>query len=154
VQERGFTLLELIVVIFIVSLVMAISYPSLSRGAAALQLRSAGRDVLNTFRFAREKAIAEQAVMLLTIDKGTQELMISDSLGENVRRFILSGGVKIGSMTQSEHEVLDGPLTVRFYPDGSTKNAQVVLASETGSLLRVVSDPFSGGARIESAQGE
>jgi prepilin-type N-terminal cleavage/methylation domain-containing protein len=153
-REQGFTLLELLVVIFIVSLVMAVSYPSLSRGAASLHLRTAGRDVLNTFRFAREKAITEQTETVVAIDKERQEIVLSDNLGENIRKYVLPHGVKIRTVSQADHEVLDGPLTIRFFPNGSSENAQVLLISETGSLLRVISDPFSGGARIESVQGE
>ena len=54
--DPGFTLLELLIVVLVVGLVLAVSYPSLSRGSAVVHLRTTSRDVLNIFRYAREKA--------------------------------------------------------------------------------------------------
>jgi len=153
-REQGFTLLELMVVIFIVSLVLALSYPSLSRGASSFHLKATGRDVLNTFRFAREKAITEQTGMQVTIDKEKQEIVLSDNLGENVKKYLLPQDVKILRMAMADHEVFENSLVIQFLPNGSSENAAVLLSSKTGSLLRIVTDPFSGGARIEPEQGE
>jgi prepilin-type N-terminal cleavage/methylation domain-containing protein len=153
-RERGFSLLELIVVIFILSLVMAVSYPSLSRGASSLHLRTTGRDILNTFRLAREKAISEQTGMQLAIDREKQEIVLSDNLGENGRKYFLPRDVKIHRMAMSDHEVFEGFLIIRFFPNGSADNARLLLKSENGSLLQIISDPFSGGARIETPAGE
>ena len=56
-SEKGFTLLELLVVVIILALVLGVSYPSMERASSILNIQTASRDVLNTFRFAREKAV-------------------------------------------------------------------------------------------------
>ena len=48
--ERGFSLLELVMVLVVIALVLAVTYPALLRGGAALHLRASGRDVLSTLR--------------------------------------------------------------------------------------------------------
>ena len=54
-DERGFTLLEVILSIIIIAAVLTVTLPSLSRGTAVFRLRSTGRDLVNTMRYAREK---------------------------------------------------------------------------------------------------
>jgi prepilin-type N-terminal cleavage/methylation domain-containing protein len=153
-RDQGFTLLELLMVVLVIALVLAVSYPSLSRGSAALHLRATGRDILNTFRYAREKAVTEQTGMMVTVDRDKQELILSDNLGDGARRYILPQDVKIQRIALAGAEILEGPLIVRFLPNGSSDRAEVLLRSDAGSFLRIISDPITGGARIESGSGE
>ena len=141
-------------VVLVIALVLAVSYPSLSRGSAALHLRATGRDILNTFRYAREKAVTEQTGMMVTVDRDKQELILSDNLGDGARRYILPQDVKIQRIALAGAEILEGPLIVRFLPNGSSDRAEVLLRSDAGSFLRIISDPITGGARIESGSGE
>jgi prepilin-type N-terminal cleavage/methylation domain-containing protein len=152
-EDRGFTLLELLMVMLVVALVLAVSYPSLSRGSQSLHLRATGRDILNSFRYAREKAVTEQTGMMVTLDREKQELVLSDLLGDGTRSYRLPHDVKIQRMALAGAEVVRGPLVVRFLPNGSADSAEVWLQSESGAMLKIVSDPISGGARIESGTG-
>jgi len=153
-RDKGFTLLELLIVVLVIALVLAVSYPSLSRGSTALHLRATARDVLNTFRYAREKAVTEQTGMVVTVDREKQELILSDSLGDGSRSYILSQDVKIQRMALAGTEVLESSMIIRFLPNGSSDSAEVLLRSDTGSQLRIITDPITGGARILAGQGE
>ena len=148
-NNHGFTLLELIVVVLIIALVMGVSYPSMERGSSILNLQTASRDVLNTFRFAREKAISEQASMLLIINRGERTLELANILGEPMRSYTLPRGVYIQSVTRSGSEVNDDVLAVRFAPNGNLENVGIRIAAEGGRRMQIVSDPLGGGARIE-----
>ena len=153
-RDHGFTLLELLMVVVILALVLSLSYPSLSRGSTALHLRATGRDILSTFRYAREKAVTEQTGMMLRVDRDKQVLVLSDIFGDQSRQYTLSEDVRIQRVALGGTEILEGPLVVRFLPNGSTDGAEVLLQSNTGSLMRIISDPITGGARIESGRGE
>jgi prepilin-type N-terminal cleavage/methylation domain-containing protein len=154
-RDQGFTILEIMVVLLVLALVVAITYPSLSRGSSTLHMRTCGRDVLNIFRYAREKAVTEQTGMIVTVDRDRQALTLSDNLGRSIgRAYSMPSDVRIHRMALGGTEVSEGSLAVRYLPNGSADQAEVLLLSETGAQLRIVSDPMTGGARIESEQGE
>jgi general secretion pathway protein H len=153
-KNQGFTLLELLIVVLLLALALSVTYPSISRGSTALHLRATARDVLNTFRYAREKSVTEQMGMIVTVDKGKQALVLSNDFGEGSRTYTLPADVKIQRIALAGNEILEGPLVVRFLPNGSSDSAEVLLKSIRGSILRIITDPITGGARIESSQGE
>ena len=147
--ENGFTLLELIVVTLILGLVLGISYPSLERGSSILNLQVTTRDILNVFRFAREKAISEQTSMLLIIDRDERKLSLANILGEPIRAYKLPRGVHIQRMTRAGSEVRENVMTVRFAPNGNLENVGIRIVADGGSGMQIISDPLGGGARME-----
>ena len=151
-RSAGFTLLELIMVIVVIALGIAISFPALSRGTSALHLRSAGRDVLNVLRYAREKAITEQREMHLVVEKQGRQVVLTDELGEGGRSHALPRDIIVDSILAGSEEINEGPLVIRFLPNGSSTPATIVLKSDAGGYLRIVTDPITGGARLLSGQ--
>jgi len=152
--DQGFTLLELLIVILVVVLVLAVSFPALSRSSAALHLRTTSRDVLNIFRYAREKAVTEQVGMRITADREKQRMVVSDDLENGGRSYLMPKDVKISRLVLGGKEVTEASMVIRFLPNGGSDSGEVLLKSEAGSFLRVISDPLTGGARIESGQGD
>ncbi len=152
-KSAGFTLLELIVVVLVMALAVGVTYPALTHGSAIFQLRSAGREVLNTFRYAREKAITQQQRLKIVVDREAQNIVFSDEFDSGVRTMSMPHHVRIVKVMLEGHEILQGPLVVHFLPNGSSENAEVVLGSDSGSVLRIVTDPITGGARVFTGPG-
>jgi prepilin-type N-terminal cleavage/methylation domain-containing protein len=151
-SQKGFTLLEIIVVLLVITLVLAVSYPSLSRGTTAISLRTTGRDILNTFRYAREKAVTRQSGMLVTVDRENQKLQLTDDFGEGDLKYLLPDNVRIQRILLGGVETEEGSVSVHFLPNGSSDTVEILLQSRYGSFLRVVSDPISGGACIRPGE--
>jgi general secretion pathway protein H len=153
-RNKGFTLIEMLIVVLILAIVLTVSYPSLSRGATTIHLRATSRDILNTLRYARTKAVTEQSRMVVMVDREKQELILTDGLGEGGRTYRLPKDVKIQRMAIAGTEVMEGPMLIRFLPNGSSDSAEILLKSDAESFVRIVSDPITGGARIEAGMGE
>jgi general secretion pathway protein H len=153
-KSKGFTLLELLIVVLIIALVLAVSYPALSRGSTALHLRTTARDVLNTFRYAREKSVTEQTAMRITVDREKQKLILTNDLGENGREYFFPHDVRMQRIALAGKVTDEGSVVIRFLPNGSSDNAEILIRSETGSSFRIIADPITGGARIEPGSGE
>ena len=144
----GFTLIELVVVLVIMGLALGVSYPMMSRGTTAFHMRATGRDIVNAIRYAREKAITEQVEMRIVVDRETQKVTLSDAVGGGERSYQMPYDVRIERMSLSGQQALDGPLVLRFLPNGSSESAEIFIRSKRGGLLRIQTDPLTGGARI------
>ncbi|MEJ2247593.1 MAG: GspH/FimT family pseudopilin [Acidobacteriota bacterium] len=153
-SQKGFTLVEVIITLLVITLVLAVSYPSLSRGTASLSLRTTGRDILNTLRYARQKAVTEQTGMQVTVDRENQLVRMTNDLGEGNRVYILPDPVRIQRVVLGGTETFASTSTVRFLPNGSSDKVEILLESRNGSYLRIVSDPLTGGASILPGTGE
>ncbi len=153
-RADGFSLLEVVIVILIMSLAMAVTYPVLSRGSTSLHLRASGRDLLNLMRYAREKAITEQTGMMVLADRSTNKVTLSDVMGQGVHNLAFPKDVRIQKLALDGVEVKEGPLLIRFLSNGSAENAEVQLVGDNGATLRVFTDPITGGARIQLGTGE
>jgi prepilin-type N-terminal cleavage/methylation domain-containing protein len=153
-SQKGFTLVEVIITLLVITLVLAVSYPSLSRATTALSLRTTGRDILNTLRYARQKAVTEQTGMQVTVDRENQVVRLTNDLGEGNRVYILPDNVRIQRVFMGGSETSEGVSTVRFLPNGSSDNVEILLESRNGSYLRIVSDPLTGGATILPGTGK
>jgi type II secretion system protein H len=153
-RESGFSLLELILVLVVMSLVLTMVYPSMSRGKTAFHLRAVGRDVVNALRVARESAVTEQKVMLVLVDSQAQQVTVSDEVGDGPRTFHPPDDVKILGLSGTGEEQPQGQLVIRFLPNGSSEDAQILVKADSGASLRIILDPITGGARILSTAGE
>jgi general secretion pathway protein H len=151
---RGFTLLELALVLVVMSLVAVLTYPALLRGRTAFHLRAVGRDVIGSLRFARETAVTEQKVMMVQVDSQAQKLTVSDDVGDGARSLALPGDVRLELASSSGVAIPDGQLLIRFLPNGSADDAQFLLRSNTGATLKVVTDAITGVARALAATEE
>jgi prepilin-type N-terminal cleavage/methylation domain-containing protein len=147
--NKGFSLLELVIVLLVIGLVAGVSYPSLRRGTTVFHLRATGRDVLNHLRYAREKAITEQKEMTVTVDRDSQTVVLADAAGEDRKILTLPQDVKIVEMKSVGQEITEGGLVARFLPNGSAENAEIVLKADNGGQIRLLVDPVTGGSRIQ-----
>jgi len=173
----GFTLLELIVVLFILSLAVALIAPTFSRPFGQLRLKAAARDVAALCRFARVQAITYQGVLEVVLDRRTNTYWlrgpdwIVGRLGgidqvataedpeqpwevrmRQARVRTLSPGLILKSVildTGPVHEDERG--AIAFFPQGSSTGGEVWVSDEKGRGFRVVVDPLIGLARIHEA---
>jgi general secretion pathway protein H len=152
--SEGFTLLELILVVLVIALAVGVSYPSFTRGTAAVQLRTSARDVMNTMRYARERAITEQQTFLVSANPETGTLVMTDEIGDGARSYTLPREVRIDRLVLDGEPLREGPFIVRFLPNGSAAAAEIQLRSATGSAVRIVTDPITGGARVLAGAAE
>ncbi len=122
-RTRGFTLLELMIVIVIIGVVLALSPPLFSAGVTSAEQRAVARSVAQTLRFARSEAIANRT------DVGV-EFNLED------RTYQLPGGKKRGKwpetiqldLTTTVAETVDAKRAfVRFYSDGGSTGGRVTL---------------------------
>lgn len=119
-ESRGFTLLELLVVLAVMALLTAITIPMFSSGASHQKIRIAAREIATGLRRARSMAVAgnDEATFSLDVDQ-----RIYSVNGRSTSR--LTGALELSFHT-ARSELLDGAVgTIRFFPDGSSSGGRV-----------------------------
>lgn len=122
-RMRGFTLLELLVVLGILLLIITVVPPSLSPALDKVRTRSAARDVVAVLRLARNTAVASGRETTLSVDVSGRQI----SLNDRIRHLALPGDAVI-SLTTAGAEKMSGTAgAIRFFPDGSSTGGRVTL---------------------------
>ena len=109
-QSRGFTLVELLVVLFVAGVIAAFVVPSFIGGLRGMRLKGEVKHLAATLRFARSQAVCSKglAVVKLDIDNGTYELVVKEKQGRRSRSGLgddvglLGGGSGFGSLGGGE----------------------------------------------------
>jgi general secretion pathway protein H len=148
VDRRGFTLIELIVVIVIIGIASAVVGPMIDAGMTSREVRRAARQIASTMHHLRNEAVATGRPTAMQID--IQENSI-ETVGGG-RWAVLTERAIIEEVAAAEVET--GRYEIRFFPNGSTTGAAVVLASRgdrTRNRLRVEIDALIGAVSVGDA---
>ncbi len=142
-REDGFSLFELIVVLFLAALAAAVVVPSFTNGMEGLRLNTAARDMVTKLKQARSRAISEQRVFRVAFGSPEQEganYSITDDYGVEVEKIELPRGFKL---------ILDPEIdpVVSFYPNGRSSGFRLLIQNRREFKLAVEVDRISGLAR-------
>lgn len=122
--QRGFTLLELLVVLVIAVLLVTLTPPLLSGLSGATELRSAARQLAAGLRNARNQAITRRREAVLTLDLAQHRFGVSG----DPREVALPSGIALKLYT-AQSELLDNTTgSIRFFPDGSSTGGFITVS--------------------------
>ena len=142
--SRGFTLLELLVVLAVMALVYAVAFPFVGGDYGGVDLKAAAYQVAAGLRRTRNVAVAQRQEATFTLDV-------------DQRRFVVTGDPKAYSLPSkldivlytAQSELVQGKsANIRFYPDGSSTGGRVTLAAGK-QKLNVNVDWLTGKVSIE-----
>jgi len=145
VKNRGFTLLELLVVLVILSIVIAIITPRIKKSLDTLQLKTSTRHLAATLRVMRSEAIAKKKTSALLVNLDDQTL--TGDLPEGGSE-AFPEGIKISQVTVGEEEVSSGEAKFKFFPKGNISGGEIVLENNLGWSSRITLDRITGRVKI------
>lgn len=123
-HHRGFTLVEMLVVMVIMLLAYAMTAPMISAGVSGAELKAAARQITAGLRKARSEAVAHKNEVALTVDVERRQFELSG----DKRIYHLPEKTEVSLFT-AQSELVDAKTgAIRFYPDGSSTGGRVTLS--------------------------
>ena len=150
-RARGFTLIEMTIVLLIIAIGSVLAVPMMEAGFEAREVRRAARQIAATMHFCRGEAVGLGEPQELIIDPVGNKIHTTGwarwaVLTDRAVIEDVQGGVPIG----------DGRVQVLFFPNGSTSGAEIVLASRNHRMenrIRVALDPLVGTIHVADVNG-
>ena len=143
--EKGFSFFELILVLLLMSLILSLVMPSLSKGIKSLEMETTSRDLITRMKKARSQAIAKQKVFRVILFKGEEGpdyYVLADEFEREIGKFPLPEGISL------ETEEDEFPVKINFYPNGRSSGQRVLVQTLRGRSLLVAVDPVTGFAKV------
>jgi prepilin-type N-terminal cleavage/methylation domain-containing protein len=158
---RGFTLLELAVVMFLIGLVMTIAMPYFG-GLKTSQMRSEARRLASRANYLYQEAGAQKVILRLNFDFANNAYFVTrldpfaakpafrPENGPAGVRIVMPTGIRLRDVTvQGQGTLAKGVAVAQFYPGGSVDATLIHLIDDRGEVFTLGIDPFSGRVSIE-----
>ena len=142
---RGFTLVEMIVVLAILGLVLAMVAARGPLGLHTLTTRAAANQLASGFRQARARAIADNRPVAVSIDLATHRWRIGADRPTSLPR-----DLDVAVLTVAGQTVGGTLADIRFLPDGSSTGGRVEL-KDGRRTMRVGVDWLNGRVSVGNA---
>lgn len=159
--SQGFTLLELILVMVILSTVLAMASPSLRGFFSSRKIHDAAGNILSLMRYARTQAISEGQTYRLNFDsdKGVYWLTsnaegaFDELYNEFGREFLLPDDTTVE--IEKDNDEYDTEIYISFYPQGMLESGTITLTDRAGDIIEITSlSPAEAYRIVESEEDE
>ena len=149
--RRGFSLIELLIVIGIIGIIVATSIPSYVRYAEQTRLKAAAREVIGLLSLARQAAMSARQPRTVVLDEETHELRLDESSMGQLRGVKFPKNVAV-SLERAGEDDSEAPNTMVFQPSGtlSGRSATVSLTSH-GKTQSITVSGITGGITLSSS---
>ena len=149
-QSNGFTLIELIVVISLISIIIFVSVPRFHNETLSDNTKKVSRWIMITSQSLKEKSFCDQKLYTMHVDMESRRLWVTDeSMSEEE---VIKAGQK-GFMIPDDVEVLDvefpgnnkiisGLTNINFYANGYSDMALIHIKDNDDNLLSLLIEPF------------
>ena len=125
-QQRGFTLLEIMVVLAIAAIMMTVVPPLISKAMPGAQLKSATRQVAAGLRYARNSSLTTDKETTLMLDLESK----SFNLSGQKKTYRIDEDLEITLLTADSEMVSENKGAIRFFPEGGSTGGRISLATE------------------------
>jgi len=120
--SRGFTLVELMVVLVIIALVMGLVATSMTRSISGAQARAASRNLVASLRYTRARAIIDKQEQVFQVDTENRSYQAPGR-----RQIDLPEGVDVTITTARSEVTSEAVSGIRFFPDGGSTGGHIEL---------------------------
>ncbi len=137
-EERGFTLLEVMVVLMIFTLSVSLIFPSILSGIGKIGLKSTTRKMAASLKYSRNRALRERNVYYAEA-RGDRLVIKAVGAADPEREVVAAGDTEVSSKNG----------VISFYPGGSSSGGVLkVQSNKNKNSYTIEVEPSTGKVRI------
>jgi type II secretion system protein H len=146
-KYKGFTLLELLVVLILMSLISAFAFPKLYDSISSHELKKSAQDIANTIKLARYKAMVLKKILNLKINIYSNELTLISNSDEKI--FLKNISKKSNLKFYSEGIMdYDSRNIIIFFPDGTNTGGKFIIKNKKEDKITITLPNIVGSIKI------
>jgi general secretion pathway protein H len=146
-QVRGFTLVEIMVVMVIIALVMGLVATSMARSISGAEARAASRNLVASLRYTRARAIIDKKEQVFQVNTENRSYQAPGR-----KQITLPKGVEVSITTARSELTSESVSGIRFFPDGGSTGGHIeLLVNEREYRVNVAW--LTGETHLERAEG-
>lgn len=151
-KQPGFTLIEVIIVLFIIGIASGLVGVWINRGAGNLEIRKFTKEVSATLRYARTRSVSEKKIYCFVIDKEEQKYRLYAEETDYSKVDLVSD-IPIPENLQMSMKGSDKDSPrVEFFPRGNSSGGVVEIAREDGAGYFITVNRITGKVDVEKAE--
>ena len=128
-RQRGFSLLEVVVVLTLLALITTLVGTGFIRGAENVEVRTAAQQLVNALRYTRAQAMLKQQSQRLTLDLDNKTYRIP----VRQKTVALPKSLDVTLLTAESELTAARAGAIRFFPDGSSTGGQITLSTPSST---------------------
>jgi general secretion pathway protein H len=162
VKNRGFSLIELVIVLIVLSLSISLVTPAFSRFAKTIELKGAVKKVSGILRYCRSEAVQKGKVHQVLFDADLREVRVQsvepaeDKEGGEKReekapqkRYPLPEGIQMRELKIPSPQYPSDLPAIEFYPNGGSNGGSILLERQDHKGYRIKIHFLTGMVQVE-----
>jgi general secretion pathway protein H len=156
--KKGFTLLELMVVLGLISMISVLVVPRLAGSLSKMNGETAARKIAASLRYARSQAVSQKIPYFCRFDFDKNRLIVKNwqaepgNLETESRKlekiYDLPEGVKLEEVIAEKTDA--GVFQIAFYPAGNSSGGEVIISDERERRYKIETDFITGTVKLLS----
>lgn len=150
--RSGFTLIEIIIVLFIAGIALGLVGILISKGSGSLKIRTFTKDVSAVLRYARSHAVSEKKIYCFVIDKNEQVYRLyAEDTGYKKINPVMSTYIPDELQMTLQGSDEDSP-HVEFFPRGNSTGGVIEIISDKGAAFFISINKITGKLEVGKAE--
>jgi general secretion pathway protein H len=155
--KNGFTLLELMVVMALISMISVLVVPRLAGSLGKMNAETAARKIAASLRYARSQAVSQKIAYVSLFDFDKNRLIVKNWQAEPgtlnpepelEKIYDLPEGVKLAEVIAEKTDA--DVFQVVFYPSGNSSGGEVIISDDLDRRYKIAIDFITGAVKLDS----